>query len=252
MNQNQNQNENQNHHHHHHHHQNHYSPRSHAMASVSNGTTDKKAHVEDGKGEVATPCRAGTARHPYLEQYQANAAKHAATGATGRPTLRSTGGRRVPSALRIAAPAATSGTGAAVVNAILNQKHTAAALPARSELDKRTLGMAAKIRAKAVAHMADRELQYDPNARRKVVRFASKDMQQHNDDHLRSVPTKVRRPCLSACCNQTARVCPSDLYPVSFQSFSITPSKVLLVGSAWYWRRRNQRRACRNDRRCGR
>ena len=178
------------------HQRNQLSPRSSAMASASDGTPDRKAHVEDGKAEVATPYWAGPARHPYLEQYQASAAKHAATTATGRPTLRSTGGRRVPSALRIAAPASTSGTGAAVVNTILNQKHTAAAnaaaLPVGSQLDKRTLGMATKIRAKAVAHMADRELQYESNARRKVVRFASKDMQQHNDDHLRSVPAKVR------------------------------------------------------------
>ena len=78
-----------------------------------------------------------------------------------------------------------------MVNAILNRKHADAAL-ADTELDKRTRGMATKIRAKAVAHMAERAPQHGSNTRRKVVRFASKDMQQHNNDHLRSVPAKVR------------------------------------------------------------
>ena len=88
-----------------------------------------------------------------------------------------------------------------MVNAILNRKHTNALTD--SKLDKRTRGMANKIRAKAVAHMADRAPQHDPNVRRKLVSFASKDMQQHNHDHLRSVPAKVRSAFLAACCNHT-------------------------------------------------
>jgi hypothetical protein len=215
------------------------SPRAGAMAlnGGSGGAThdsaamvgeDHPARSESNTAELTAPpatARTGAqaGRHPYLEQYRANAAKHAGAGslavsAAGRPTLRSTsGGRRVASALRVTALAATNGSstmatgeqgaGVAVVNTILNQKRTSAAAASAmgatgaDKLDKRTPGMATKVRAKAVAHMAGRDLQQQQwrqqggdsgGERRKVVRFASKDKQQHKADHLRSVPAKVR------------------------------------------------------------
>ena len=168
------------------------SPRAGAISGGTGATSggSQRAHpaaaaARGGAGPASgSPPGGAAASHPYLEQYRPNAAKHtgsAAMSAAGRPTLG--GGRRVASALRVAAPA-TGGSGAtraAVVNTILNRKQTSFAATAgvdRSPPDRRTLCLAAKVRVKAVAHRAavtGQPVERSEQARRKVVRFASKD-----------------------------------------------------------------------------
>ena len=140
------------------------------------------AASQDARGDGAP---AGAVRHPYLEQYRANAAKHAvsttALSAAGRPVLRGGQGhgqrpRVINSALRVgsAPQGAPRNRGAAV-------KHPLVAKAA-----------AARARAAAAAAEAQGEGASTSTARRRV-RFASKDKAQRGHDHLASVPAKQQK-----------------------------------------------------------